>query len=177
MWIDKSAKQMHADAIAARQTNIALESSSAAQAGGRDGGSAPAWNTGPRSARRLSHAATGLPVARVAAGGRECVEHFTRQWFCGAQHTKSARRRAGYPERLDARRRGAVDGAHRVDQGDGGACGTESDREAHGEGDRNVSDPEDTSVMRAEAVSDEDVGTRYPRRGSRVAISSRNRDR
>ena len=94
------------------------------------------------------------------------------------RHTKSARRRAGYPERLDARRsRGAVVGAHRVDQGDGAARGTESDREAHGEGDRNVSDPEDTSVMRAEAVSDEDVGTRYPRRGSRVAISSRNRDR
>ena len=73
--------------------------------------------------------------------------------------------------------RGAVVGAHRVDQGDGAARGTESDREAHGEGDRNVSDPEDTSVIRAEAVSDEDVGTRYPRRGSRVAISSRNRDR
>ena len=102
MWIDKSAKQMHADAIAARQTKIALESKRGTSTGGRDGGSAPAWNTGPRSARRLSHAATGLPVARVAAGGRECVEHFTGQWFCGAQHTKSARRRAGYPERLDA---------------------------------------------------------------------------
>ena len=151
---------MHAGAIAARQKKLALESSSAAQARGGETAEVPQPGTPAHDPRDDSP--TPRTGSQSPASPREAENASTISPANGSAGRDT-------PNRLDGARgtpngsthgaRGAVDGARRVDQGDGGACGAESAREAHGEEDRNVSDLEDTSAMHAEVASDEDVGT------------------
>ena len=163
MWIDKSAKVLHASAIAVRQEKLALERSSAAQAQGGETAEVPQPGTPAHDPRDDSP--TPRPGSQSPAKPREAENASTILPLNGSAGRDTPNRldgAQGTPNDSTHGARGAVVGAHRVDRGDDDGHRAESAREAHGDEDGNVSGQEGTSATRAEAVSDEDVGTSVP---------------